>query len=241
MNNSFSIETESFRGPLESLLDLIESRKMSVSDVSLADVSDAYLAYVEKLPELPLAETSQFILVASTLLLIKSRTLLPGIVLSEEEKESVEELERRLARYAIIRAAAKSLRKQWGSMPLYLPRRAPLRPPIFSPAESAIDTIFAAGQRLVNMLPKPESLAKAAVAPVLALEDVISHLKKRLSTAVRAQFSELTKSKDRHEVIVYFLAMLELVRSGSASLTQEKLFEDITIEIENAATPRYGV
>lgn len=239
-SDRFNIETSSYQGPLEALLDLIEKRQMSVSDVSLAEVTDAYLSYVEKLPELPLAETSQFILVASTLLLIKSRTLLPTLHLSEDERESVEELERRLARYALIRAAAKGLRKEWGRSPLYLPRKAPLRPPVFSPAESAVQTILSAGMRLINMLPKPEQLAQAAVAPVIALEDVIAHLKDRLTTAFRARFSELTKSKDRNETIVYFLAMLELVRSGSASVTQEKLFEDITIEVENASTPRYG-
>lgn len=241
MSERFSIESPVYQGPLEALLDLIESRKMSISDVSLASVTDAYLAYVEKLPELPLAETSQFILVASTLLLIKSRSLLPSLTLTEEERESVEELERRLARYALYRNAAKLLRKQWGRAPLHLPRRAPLRPPVFSPAESSVPHILSAAQRLINLLPKPENLARAAVAPVLALEDVIVHLKQRLTSAFRARFSELTKSKDRGEVIVYFLAMLELVRSGSASVSQERLFEDITIEVETAATPRYGV
>lgn len=241
MNDRFSLDTPVYQGPLEALLDLIESRKMSISDVSLAEVADAYLAYVEKLPELPLAETSQFILVASTLLLIKSRSLLPTLTLTEEERESVEELEKRLARYALYRKAAKQLRKEWGRAPLYLPRRTPLRPPVFSPAESSIDRIYAAGQRLMNLLPKPENLAKAAVAPVLALEDVIVDLRKRLTTAFRASFKEMTKSREKHDVIVYFLAMLELVRSGSASITQERLFDDITIEAENTGTPRYGV
>lgn len=241
MNDRFNLETPVYRGPLETLLEMIEGRKMSISDVSLAEVADAYLAYVEKLPSLPLAETSQFVLVASTLLLIKSRTLLPTIELSEEEKGSVEELERRLARYALYRKAAKLLRKEWGRAPLYLPRRAPVRPPVFSPAEAAVQSIFTAGRRLINMLPRPEELAKAAVAPVIALEDVISHLKQRLKTAFRARFSELVQSKDKHETIVYFLAMLELVRSGSASISQEKLFEDITIEIEQAGIPKYGV
>jgi segregation and condensation protein A len=241
MNDRFSVDTSGFQGPLEALLDLIEERKLSISDVSLAEVADAYLAYIEKLPELPLAETSQFILVASTLLLIKSRSLLPTLTLSEEEKESVEELERRLARYAIFRKAAKQLRSEWGRSPLYLPRRAPLRPPVFSPAESSIENIFAAGVRLMNLLPRPEQLAKAAVAPILALEDVIVNLKHRLTTAFKARFSEITKSKDKHETIVYFLAMLELVRNGSASASQEKLFEDITIELENTGVPRYGI
>src|SRR3569832_2066885 len=215
---------------------------MSNSDISLADVTDAYLSYVEKLPQLPLGETSQFILIASTLLLIKSRALLPTLQLSESERESVHELERRLARLQIIRAASKLLKKEWGRKPLLLARRAPLRPPVFSPAESSLATISAAALKLVNILPKPAELAKAAVAPILALEDVIVGLKQRLATAFRARFSELTLSKDRNETIVYFLAMLELVRSGHASVTQEKLFEDIEIEIEGAAgIPRYGV
>lgn len=240
--NKFSLETETFQGPLEALLDLIEARKLSISEVTLADVTDGYLAYVEKLPEMPLGETAQFILVASTLLLIKSRTLLPTLSLSEEERESVDELERRLARYAVIRAAAKGLRKQWGAAPYRFPKRAPLRAPKFNPAEATISGISGVLMRLISLLPKAEALAEAAVAPVLALEDVIVSLKARLSGAFKARFSELTKSKDRHEVIVYFLAMLELVRNGSASVTQEKLFEDITIESEGVGgTPRYGV
>jgi segregation and condensation protein A len=240
MNERFHVSTESFDGPLEALLNLIEDRKMSISDISLADVADAYLSYVEKLPQLPMGETAQFILVASTLLLIKSRTLLPMLELTADERESVEELEKRLARYAAVRAAAKVLRRQWGTSPLALAHRAPLRPAVFSPAEAGQSTILSAAMRLINMLPKPEELAKAAVAPVIALEDVIVSLKKRLATALRASFRELTQSKDRGEVIVYFLAMLELVRSGSASISQERLFEDITIEIEGAGIPRYG-
>ena len=240
MTQKFNLATEVFEGPLEALLYLIEERKMSISDISLAEVADAYLSYVEKLPQLPLGETAQFILVASTLLLIKSRALLPTLELTADERESVEELEKRLARYAVVRRAAKILRKQWGTAPLLLAYRAPLRPPVFKPGEASTATVVAAAMKLINMLPKPESLVKAAVAPVLALEDVIIHLKQRLNSAFRAKLSELTKNKDRHEVIVYFLAMLELVRSGSASISQEKLFEDITIEIEGAGIPRYG-
>lgn len=241
MAEKFTLETTEFQGPLEALLDLIEARKMSISDVSLAEVADAYLAYIEKLPELPLGETSQFILVASTLLLIKSRALLPTLELTEDERESVAELEKRLTRYALVRSAAKLLKKEWGKAPLFLPKRVPLRPPVFSPAEAAVQTIFTAGMRLINLLPKPERLAEAAVAPVLALEDVIVDLKKRLTSAFRASFREMTKSRPKHDVIVYFLAMLELVRHGSASITQEKLFDDITIETENTGVPRYGV
>jgi segregation and condensation protein A len=240
MGDRFEIKAEAFEGPLETLLDLIESRKMSVSEISLAEVCDAYLAHVERLPKLPLGETAQFILVASTLLLIKSRTLLPTLDLTVEERESVEELERRLAHYALIRKAAKMLKHDWGRVPLILLDHASLRPAVFAPGETSTETIRAAAGRILSTLPKPADLARAAVAPVLALEDVIKQVHMRLSQAIRTRFSDLTKSADRHELIVHFLAVLELVRSGSASVSQEKLFSDITIELENLGAPRYG-
>ena len=236
----FSIEIEVFSGPLEALLNLIEERKMSVSNVSLAEVCDAYLVYVEKLPALPLGETAQFVLVASTLLLIKSRTLLPSLSLTEEERESVEELERRLARYALIRKSAKGLRKDWGIRPLVFAKHAPERTSVFAPGEISIHSLVEVARRLVSILPKPEILIEAAIAPVLALEEVIVQLKDRLTSAFKARFSELTRSRNREETIVYFLATLELVRSGSISATQERLFSDITLEAETNGTPRYG-
>lgn len=237
----FAVETPVYKGPLEALLDLIESRKLSISDISLASVADNYLAYIESLPEMPLAETSQFVLVASTLLLIKSRSLLPIFEYSEDEKESIEELERRLSQLKIYRNAAKLLRKEWGTKPLYFPRRAPAADAIFSPGETSVTTLQAAITKLVRLLPKPENLAKAAVAPMLALEDVIVSLKSRLSHAMKARWSEITRGASRHDAIVHFLAILELVRSGSASVTQEKLFSDITIETESLGAPQYGL
>lgn len=240
MSSNFTLTTPAFDGPLEALLSLVEEKRLPISKVSLAEVADAYLAYVEKLPELPLGETAQFVLVASTLLLIKSRALLPTLELSEDERESMEELEKRLARYAVIRKGAKLLRKEWGTAPLYLAVRAPAHAAVFAVGEAAPTTLLAAAQKLVSLLPKPEKVAEAAVAPVLALEDVISGLKERLRGAFKARFSELTRSRGKQEVIVYFLAMLELVRSGSASVTQDKLFSDIVIESDVVASPKYG-
>lgn len=236
----FNITTPVFQGPLETLLNLIEERKLSISEVSLGEVTDAYLAYVEKLPELPLGETAQFILVASTLLLIKSRALLPTLSLSEDEQGSVEELERRLARYALVRKASKLLRGEWGKAPLLFPMRAPARQSVFMPGEASVGMLAKAAARLIAMLPKPEKLANAMVAPVLALEDVIVSLRRRLASAFKASFKELTRSKSKHDTIVYFLAALELVRSGSISMTQERLFEDITLTSESTGVPSYG-
>lgn len=243
----FTVENEHFRGPLDTLLDLIESRKLSVSLVSLAEVCDSYLAYVEKLPELPLSETSQFVLVASTLLLIKSRSLLP-VPVTDEEEQSIEELERRLKHLAKIREAAKLLKKDWGRNKLAFARRAPditkitgVEKPKFAPAEATLQTVLAAARKLINTLPKPERLTEATVAPILKLEDVIVTLRERLNRAVKTRWSDFTKGASRGDMIVQFLAVLELVRGGSVSVTQTELFSDILIESEaTEGAPRYG-
>ena len=237
----FSIETPGFQGPLETLLSLIESRKLSVSDVSLSEVADAYLSYVEKLPELPLGETAQFVLVASTLLLIKSRTLLPGIELTEEENASIEELERRLARYALFKKASRLLKREWGRAPFLLARVAPPKEARFAPGEAAVPLLHAALRRVLATIPSTEKRPDVTVAPVVALEDVISSLKRRLTGAFKTRWSELTRTSDTGERIIYFLALLELVRSGSASVTQDRLFGDILLEAEGGGVPRYGV
>jgi len=245
--DKFEIENEHYQGPLETLLDLIESRKLAVSLVSLAEVCDAYLAYVEKLPELPLSETSQFVLVASTLLLIKSRSLLP-VPVTDDEEQSIEELERRLKHLARIREAAKLLKREWGRKPLTFARRAPdiakitgLEKPKFVPGEASLQTILAAIRKLVSTLPKPERLAEATVAPILKLEDVITSLKDRLSRAVKTRWSDIAKGASRGDMIVHFLAVLELVRHGSVSVSQDRLFSDILIESEaTEGAPKYG-
>lgn len=242
----FTFESEHFAGPLDALLDLIEKRKLAVSNVSLAEVCDGYLAYVESLPELPLSETSQFVLVASTLLLIKSRALLPTVDLTDEEEHSIEELERRLQRLAVIRKAAKLLRKDWGRAPIVLERRAPdvahaLGVPraLFAPGESSVGSIANAVRRIVATLPTAARLGEAVVAPVLALEDVVANLKMRLESA-RTRWSELSRGASRGEMIVHFLAILELVRHGSVSVTQDRLFSDIIVESDDTGAPRYG-
>lgn len=239
---AFTLETQFHQGPLEALLELIEARKLSITQVSLAEVCDAYLSYLEKLPELPLAETSQFVLVASTLLVIKSRSLLPSMVLTEEEKESVEELQKRLAMLKHIKVASKLLRKEWGRAPLVLERRTPAREAIFAPAEASVDTLAGAIRKLISLLPSPEKMVEATVAPVLKLEEVVANLKTRLSSAMRTTWKELTHNASRHDAIVHFLAILELVRGGHASVTQRNLFGDISIESEETdGVPRYGV
>ena len=99
MDNEYQVKTHIFEGPLDTLLSLIEKRKLFINDISLSKVADDYIAYIKSLENFPIADSAHFILIASTLVLIKSKSLLPNLTLSEEEEHSIEDLEARLREY----------------------------------------------------------------------------------------------------------------------------------------------
>ncbi|MEK7117749.1 MAG: segregation/condensation protein A, partial [Patescibacteria group bacterium] len=86
MDTDFKVKTGDFEGPLELLLELIEKRKLHINDVSLSQVADDFIAHIKSLEEFPMNDSADFILIASTLLLIKSKSLLPTLELTEDEK-----------------------------------------------------------------------------------------------------------------------------------------------------------
>src|SRR5690348_15518485 len=103
------VKTPVYEGPLEVLLELIEKRKLLINDISLAEVTQEYIDRVQAMGELPIGEIADFVALAATLLLIKSRSLLPTLELSDNESRDIKELEYRLAIYQIIKEASKSL------------------------------------------------------------------------------------------------------------------------------------
>src|SRR3989344_1726839 len=104
-----TVKTSVYEGPLEVLLELIEKRKLLINDISLASVTDEYIARVNTMPHLPVGETAEFISLAATLLLIKSRSLLPNLQLSDDESRDIKELEYRLALYQLVKEASAGL------------------------------------------------------------------------------------------------------------------------------------
>lgn len=237
------MQTQQYSGPLDVLLSLIQERKLYINELSLAEVTDGYLSYVQSLPALPLAETSQFILVASTLLLIKSRSLLPNLELTPDEEDDIRELTSRLEHYQKIKSAVKSLQKSWVGSHMRFPVKQPVSPIIvFRPGEATAATVFTAGQGLIKALPVYTfKNTEVRVAPVKTLEEVIVSVKDRVLRAARTRFSELSTGAPRHEIILHFLAMLELVKGGSITAEQSGAFDDIMLESQEVGTPSYGV
>jgi segregation and condensation protein A len=239
---SFTVKQEQFEGPLELLLDLIEKRKLFVNDVSMAKVADDYIAYVRNLGDFPVADSAQFVLIASTLLLIKSKSLLPTLSLTTEEQANIEDLEKRLALLARMRDLAQKIKPLFGAKILH-PRGDIRREPVFSPdADMTTANILDAARRALNNLPKKEFLPKVIVDKVISLEEMIGSLTERIGASLKMSFREFsgTAAKgERVNVIVSFLAMLELVKQGVIAVAQENHFDDIHMETESVGVPRY--
>jgi segregation and condensation protein A len=238
---SFAIKTEAFEGPLELLIELVEKRKLLINDISLAKVTDEYMQTVSEMQELSLPNTSQFINLAATLLLIKSKSLLPVIDLSTEEEASIEDLEERLKRYQIYRNAGLAIKDQFGHNYLYNPSFSPPKSPLFITDKYCdMGELQMAMHRVLEDLPKTQTKPTAKVKPTVSLEEMMSKLKSRIENEINSKFSDLVKGEtERKNVIVGFLAILELFKQENLIISQTGHFEDIHLELKQTNTPKY--
>jgi segregation and condensation protein A len=237
----FHIKTETFEGPLELLIELCEKRKLLINDISLAEVTDEYIRRVSEMQEKSLPNTAQFVQLAATLLLIKSKSLLPVLELTKEEEATIDDLEERLRLYQIYRDAGVELATQFGKNRLYSPRFVAPKDPLFITDDwCTLPQLHEAMWSVLQNLPKKEVKPKVQVKATISLEDMMARLQKRIETQLRAKFSDIrTEATEHKTVIVGFLAILELVKQGNVLVTQLSRFEDIEIELEQGSTPRY--
>ena len=216
---SFVIKQQSFEGALDLLLSLIEKRKFFVNDIAISKVADDYIEYIKKFEQFPIGDSANFILIASTLLLIKSKSLLPNLVLTEEEKSSIEDLQLRLKIYEQIRNASQFIKELFDKKIIFT--SDPLKPrkitPFFSPDKNiSLNNLSIGIKEILQNLPKSEILPKAVVRKVINLEEVIENLATRIKSNLKMNFREFSPmgKKERVNIIVSFLAMLELVKRG---------------------------
>ncbi|MDE1919782.1 MAG: segregation/condensation protein A [Patescibacteria group bacterium] len=238
----FSIKTGSYEGPFEMLLDLIEARKFLVNDLALANITEDFIAHVRTQETFPVEETANFIQIAATLLLIKSKSLIPDLELTEEESADVEDLKRRLAAYEKVRAASRELSRIFGKK-VMLP--AGERPPEVSFAPSHDLSAAALAEALARVLSAREAvkeLPEVRVKPLVTIEEMMDRLAKRVQSALTISFKEFAGSnKEKVEIIVSFLALLELVKQGAVAAEQYDVHGDIRIShTASSSVPRYG-
>ena len=239
---SFTVKTKTFEGPLDLLLDLIEKHKLFINDVSLAQVTDDFIAHVRACDNLPMAESAHFILVASTLLLIKSKSLLPGLALTEDEQGDIRDLETRLKIYQRLKDASVHVKKMFGDQVIFPQSQSRQLNVVFAPTpEITLERALVILKDIIKQLPKNEKLSQVVVKKVVSLEEMIGTLTSRITRHLQMSFKDFTKDHkhDRVNVIVSFLAMLELVKQGLLQVSQERIFGDINMETKEVSVPRY--
>ncbi len=236
----FTVRTPAYEGPYELLLQLIEESKLLVNDLSLAKVTDDFIQHVKSKADFPMEEAADFIQVAATLLLIKSKSLIPDLELTDDEQEDVDDLKRRLEAYEKAREAASTLARLFGrAVLMQAGEKAP--EPVFAPAgDLTLIALETALREALAALEKEEKMPEVRVRPLVTIEEMMDRLMERVQQKLTMSFKEFSGSaKERVEVIVSFLAMLELVKQGAIDVAQHGTFQDISITNLKAATPRY--
>jgi len=241
----YKVNLEKFSGPLDLLFSLIEEKKMAINEISLAQATDQFLGYFKKLQEDALNKPesisstdyqrilADFLVIASRLILIKSRSLLPNLVLSREEEDDIKELEERLKIYQQIKIWGRELGKWAKDRPLYLSRESYFNlPAVFYPPKNIYpDNLTKIYKEFLKTLPQIEKLEEQSLQRVVTLDQKIQELKTRINTAVEASFADISNGvKTKIDIILSFLAVLMLFRSRILELSQDKLFGDIKIK-----------
>ncbi len=241
--NAYHVTTDTFNGPLDLLLSLIEREKMRINEVSLAHVADHFLSFVKSREEYPVEEASEFITVAATLLLIKSRSLLPELPITDEEASDVNELERRLALLARYRELGKTLGARFGTHYLFPIAPHPISAPVFAPhPKLSVASLTHALHTLITRAHNTEkaALPAAEVKKTISIGEMMTRLRDRV-ISMPVRWSELLKEHgaDRRSIAVCFLSILELLRHGDISVHQENKFSDIIISQGDVSVPQY--
>lgn len=237
--DTYQIKMNGFEGPFGLLLNLVEERKLFINDVSLATVTEDYLRYMDKLGglnHLHPAEIASFVIVASTLILIKSKSLLPNLSLTDEEQGDIKSLEERLRLYELFTKLGLNIKNNFGEKIIFAPLERKNDVLVFLPDERITkDSMMSFAKNVLGAMPKKVFLPEVEVKKVISIDEMISKLTDRIQTSMNMSFKDFTgasKAKTREEkvfMIVGFLAILELVRNGILHAVQENGFEDIII------------
>ncbi len=246
----YQITLESFSGPLEKLLELIEQKKLDITSISLAEVTADFIAYTQELKKayeeqavqgenaeslrIYAQSVSDFLVVASQLILIKSRALLPQLELSGDEEGETFDLERQLQLYGDMKPVFAELKKFWAGSERSFARDylRTVQPVFYPPSGLTLAQMQEALERITNTLGTLVREEQKIERQIVTLEEKIKDLSDRVLQGVQ-KFSSLVSEKTKHETIVIFLALLHLLRDRRVHARQEGQFGDI--EFDQAA------
>ncbi len=233
---SFVVTLEKFSGPLELLLKLIEEKHLEITEISLSSVTEDYLAWVAQVKGDYMENVADFLQVAATLLLIKSRSILPTLEVTSEEKEEIIDLQARLALYKLFKDLGLNLANSWSlqpkmfGRPSWVGKTIVFTPPKEIRAKNLTEACQLIFQKLESqlILQPPEAAIRL---PVISLQDKIASILGRLAAAKsKIHFNSLNGEVAREEILITFLALLELLKDNKVKVQQDDLFGEIEVE-----------
>lgn len=221
-----------FEGPLDLLLHLIKQNKIDIYDIPIALITKQYLEYLELMRELNLEIASEFLVMAATLIFIKSKMLLPKDEQLPDEEDPRQELIEQLLEYEQFKDAAKTLRERYEFWSKAFLRQAKREEEFFLQDLSIFDLLTAL-QKILSKTEHKVNVPKETI----KVEDKIDEILEILKVQKRLIFAQIFETRkngklSRLEIIVTFLALLEILRLRLARAYQESLFGDIVIELE---------
>lgn len=237
--NKIQIKVENFEGPLDLLCHLIDKNKMDIYDINLNEITDQYIEYINKMQEQKLAISSEFLVMASALLLMKSKGLLPSSDSENEEELTEEELIRRIVEYKKYKEITASLREMYNE---YSDRIFRLKEDIKLPKQTLEVNydkerlkelyIEAMEKNEVRVNVNAQNIEKIAIKDTYTVGSKVKEIFRELIKKPRFVFNKMyTLSKcNKVEVVTAFTGLLELSRRSKVETTQEELFGDITVE-----------
>lgn len=233
--DTYKIKTSAFEGPFGLLLELVEKRKLFINDVSLADVTEDYLNYINKLGGLSHTEITSFVLIASTLILIKSKSLLPNLSLTDEEAGDIKNLEERLRLYELFIKLGRNIKNNFGQKIIFAALERKNDNIVFLPDEQITkESMMTFARNALGSMPKKVLLPEVEVRKVVSIEEMIEKLTQRIKQTLSVSFKDfggkVTTREEKVTLIIGFLAMLELIRQGIIQAIQAGNGEDIIIE-----------
>lgn len=225
---------DKFEGPLSLLLKLIESEEMDITTISLAKIADDYIAYIKAAKDINPEEVADFLVVAAKLLLIKSRALLPYLYPTQDEE--VDDFEAQIKMYKEFLDASRVLGKlatsgrrlytREFSKPSWLKRQPKFTAPV-GIDQAALKMVF---EDLLSRLRPVEKIDETTIEDHINIEDKIAVIKATLLNKTKFYFSRfVSEARSKTEIVVGFLAVLELMKQQDVLIEQVELFGEIEV------------
>ncbi len=236
--NKYAIKIDNFEGPLDLLCHLIDKNKMNIYDINLSEITDQYIEYLNEQEKLNLEIASEFLVMASTLLFLKSKNLLPK---QEEEEEELteEELIRRIIEYKKFKEISKTLKESYllysnrlfkGQEEIKLPKKKLEKDYDNTVIPKIYEELFQRNSVKLNQNAK--NIEKIAIVENYTVASKVKEMFKVLVKQKSFVFNKLfsIKKHNKQEVVTAFSGLLELSRRSKVETNQEELFGDIVVE-----------